>query len=263
MDPQPPPAARAHYVREPAPWVGGCSDIGRRHHTNQDALAIAVRTGPTPAALLAVADGVSTARGSERASMVATDAVVAALLEHRPHGAGTDDALVGAFAAAHRAVLADDDEPSACTLIVASVDDGVIAVASVGDSRAYWLGDDGAARQLSTDDSMAQARILLGMSRDEAERSIQAHALTKWLGRQSTDATPSLLRYRPEGPGWLVLCSDGLWNYASPPEAMGSLIAELAPLAAGPGALAEALARWANEQGGKDNITVIVARMAA
>ena len=258
---QPPPAARAHYVREPAPWVGGCSDIGLRHHTNQDALAIAVRTQPTPAAVIAVADGVSTARGSERASMVAADTVVAALLDQRTVDAEVEDAFAGAFAAANQAVLADGESPSACTLIAASVDDGSITVGSVGDSRAYWLGDDGAAHQLSTDDSMAQARILLGMSRDEAERSIQAHALTKWLGRQSTDATPSLVRYRPVGAGWLLLCSDGLWNYASEPEALASLVAELAPGATGPGTLAEALTAWANAQGGKDNVTVVLARI--
>ncbi len=256
-----PPTARAHYVREPAPWVGGCSDIGRRHHTNQDALAIAVRTGPNPAAVIAVADGVSTAQGSERASMVAADTVVAALLDQRTAGAGVEDAFAGAFAAANEAVLAAHDAPSACTLIAAAVDDGSITVGSVGDSRAYWVGDDGAAHQLSTDDSMAQARMLLGMSRDEAERSIQAHALTKWLGRQSTDATPSLVRYRPDGPGWLLLCSDGLWNYASEPEALASLVAELAPRSTGPGDLAEALTVWANGQGGRDNVTVILARI--
>ncbi|MHA6511929.1 PP2C family protein-serine/threonine phosphatase [Tessaracoccus sp. Z1128] len=255
MDAHPQHSARAHYVREPAHWVGGASDTGRRHATNQDAMAMAVRPEPPPSAVLAVADGVSTARGSERASLVAVDTVVAALID--PPGVAVEEA----FARANRAILEGREDPSACTLITATIESGLVTVANVGDSRAYWLGDDGEARLLSTDDSMAQARMLLGMTRDEAERSRQAHALTKWLGRQSTDVTPSVTSHRPAGAGWLLLCTDGLWNYASAPEVLHGVVAALSPTCAGPGALAEALTVWANEQGGKDNVTVIVARL--
>lgn len=247
-------------MREPAPWVGGCSDAGLRHPTNQDAMSIAVRSDPSPAAVLAVADGVSTARGSELASVLAADTAVEVLVRRRASGSIEASAFVEAFAEANRAVVAAHEEPSACTLIAATVEDGLITVANVGDSRAYWLGDDAVSTQLSTDDSLAEARIQFGMTREEAERSIQAHAITKWLGRQATDVTPSLVTLRPTCGGWLLLCTDGLWNYASSPEAMARLVAAKSAVK-GVGALAEQLALWANDQGGRDNVTVILVRL--
>ena len=64
------------------------------------------------------------------------------------------------------------------------------------------------------------------------------------------------------GPGWLLVCSDGLWNYASEPAHLQDLISRLTgAVGAGPLTLAEALVRWSNEQGGKDNISVALARL--
>lgn len=256
-----PRSERAHYVRTPAPWVAGCSDTGQRHRTNQDAMCLAVRAEPRPEAMLAIADGVTTAEGSEVASLVAAETAVAHLIYKAGEGVAANIAFVQAFAAANDEVLAAADEPSACTLLAAMVQPGLIAVGNVGDSRAYWLGDDGATELLSTDDSMAQARIMLGMSRDQAEQSMQAHAITKWLGRQSTNVTPSVITIQPQTNGWLLLCTDGLWNYASSPEDMSALFSAHLAQAADPGALSESLVAWANAQGGKDNITVVVARL--
>lgn len=252
---------RAHYLRAPAPWVAGCSDIGQRHRTNQDALCIAARNEPPKEAVLALADGVSTAFGSEMASLVAAEAVVQHLVAGCEAGTPLEVSFVRAFDAANGEVLAAADEPSACTLIAAVVQPGTIAIGNVGDTRAYWLGDDGSCEQLSTDDSMAQARIMLGMSRSEAERSSQAHAITKWLGREATDVRPSMITIQPPGDGWLLLCSDGLWNYASSPEQMARVFHQSAGLHPDPAPLVEALVAWANEQGGHDNITAVVARI--
>ncbi|MDO5676666.1 MAG: PP2C family protein-serine/threonine phosphatase [Propionibacteriaceae bacterium] len=262
-EPSPTRSERAHYVRVPAPWVAACSDMGQRHPTNQDALCLAVRNHATQEAVLAVADGVTTAEGSELASLVAAETVVAHVIRLVEQGTAPHEAMVEGFAAAHDGVLEAADEPSACTLIAAMVQPGIITVANVGDSRAYWLGDDGSSELLSTDDSMAQARMMLGMSRDDAEQSRQAHAITKWLGRQATNVTPSLSTTQPSTNGWLLLCSDGLWNYASSPEAMAEVFTRHAERTADPAALAEALIGWANAQGGKDNITAVVARIEA
>lgn len=237
--------------------------MGRRHHTNQDALCLAVRSTPPQAAVLAISDGVTTAEGSEVASLLAAETVVASLTGQSDADAPIKERMVDAFKAAHEAVMADRDAPSACTLLTAYVDDRVITVGNIGDSRAYWIGDDGAASLLSTDDSMAQARIMLGMSREAAEQSSQAHALTKWLGRQATDVTPSVVTVEPTKPGWLILCSDGLWNYVSSPEAMQAVVQGQLERGGKPNQLAEGLVAWANEQGGRDNITVVAARFMA
>lgn len=255
---------RAHYTRMPAAWVAGCSDVGLRHSSNQDALCIAVRDmADDRTALIAVADGVSTAAGSEIASSVAVEYCVSALQDRLAQGLPENVAFVQAFSEAHRHVLeaAVAGEPSACTLIAAYVRTGSVSIANIGDSRAYWMSDDGTCTLLSTDDSMAQARILLGMPREEAEQSTQAHAITKWLGRNANDVSPTIREFVPRTTGWLLLCSDGLWNYASSPEAMGALVQQTLGEHPIPRDATEAMVAWAIEQGGRDNITVTLARV--
>lgn len=259
----PTPSQRSHFTRSPAPWLAGTSDVGQKHRSNQDALFLAARDQPDRTALIAVSDGVSTALGSEVASLVASEAAVQLVKEALATGTTPDAAFTSAFEAAHRAVIAatqPGDEPSACTLILALLQPGSITVGNIGDSRAYWLGDDGSARLLSTDDSMAQARIMLGMSREEAERSAQAHSITKWLGRDAGDVTPSIMNHTPTTNGWLLLCSDGLWNYASSVEEMSELVSGVVAHHGSPPHITEALVEWANAQGGRDNITAALAR---
>ena len=56
----------------------------------------------------------------------------------------------------------------------------------------------------------------MGVPREEAENGPQAHAITRWLGRDTPTTvpkTPGCTRIAEDG--WLVVCSDGLWNYAS------------------------------------------------
>ncbi len=258
-DPSP---IRNHYTVVPAPWVAGCSDIGTRHRTNQDALCLAASPAPASRAVLVVSDGVSTAAGAEQASLVASEEACSVLMRAHAAGAAMADAFNSAFIQAHQAVVTEGtaDEPAACTLVAATVGDGLIRVGNIGDSRAYWVGDDGVSCLMTQDDSMAQARMLLGMSREEAEHSVQAHSITRWLGRNATDLAPTLVEFSPESSGWLIVCTDGLWNYASSPEELSSVVRKAQRQNSGAAALAEALVAWAISCGGRDNITVAVAR---
>ena len=137
----------------------------------------------------------------------------------------------------------------------------LVAHANIGDSRVYWLPDAGPAVQLTVDDSAAEQQIEAGVPREVAETSPQAHAITKWLGRDAPDVTPRTGQLTVTGPGWLLACSDGLWNYASEPAAMAAQVA--AAQTDEPLALATALVAFANAQGGRDNITAAVARVGA
>lgn len=261
-DGQPERSERAHYARTPAPWVAGCSDIGLKHLTNQDAMALAAKPGPEREAVLVVADGVSTALGAEDASLAASEAACSHLTSGLQDDVGLNISLVQAFSVANDAVVqaAKGDEPSACTLVAAVIRPGQIAVGNVGDSRAYWIGDDQSCNLLTTDDSMAQARIMLGMSRAEAEQSSQAHSITKWLGRDATDVTPSVTTLQPSGNGWLMVCTDGLWNYASSPQDLFTVFDGIRQGTNEPAGIAEELVEWARAKGGRDNITVALAR---
>jgi serine/threonine protein phosphatase PrpC len=146
--------------------------------------------------------------------------------------------------------------------VAAVVERGRIVVGVVGDSRAYWFPDSGAALLLTVDDSWAAEQIAAGVPRAQAESGPQAHAITRWLGVDAPDHTPRVTTTPVDAPGWLVVCTDGLWNYCSPPEDLAALVRRTAAAAAGkPSATASALVDWANGEGGRDNITVVLARL--
>jgi serine/threonine protein phosphatase PrpC len=193
----------------------------------------------------------------------------------RPAGMGTPEsrsaaiagALEAAALAADRAVrestVAGGTDSPSCTF-AAGVLDGSLAVwGLVGDSRVYWIPDAGEPRQLGVDDSVAEERIAAGTARELAESGPQGHAITRWLGADSPDATARTGSIAVEGPGWLLVCSDGLWNYASEAAALRDVVARTVVDASSPRPLAEALVAWACEQGGRDNISVALARHGA
>jgi serine/threonine protein phosphatase PrpC len=270
------PTERDHYTEHPASWVAACCDRGVRHHRNEDATAVAAEPAPGSRAVLVVCDGVSTSLDSDVASLAAARTARDVLVAHRPAGLGTPvsrvaavaGAIVKAAAAANSAVI-DKTAPgsanaASCTFAAAVVEADLVVFGNIGDSRIYWLPDHGSSSdpaELSVDDSVAQARIAMGTPRDEAENGPQAHAITKWLGRDSPDFTPRTGSILVKSPGWVLVCSDGLWNYASEAAALQSLIAELSTPDSDPLTLALALVNWANGKGGKDNVSVALARV--
>ncbi|MGH8932776.1 MAG: PP2C family protein-serine/threonine phosphatase [Egibacteraceae bacterium] len=147
----------------------------------------------------------------------------------------------------------------ACTYISAVVTAGTVTVGWVGDSRAYWIVSDPAtlSRRLTVDDSWVAEMVASGvLSQAEAESGPLAHAITAWLGVDAGDVLPHVMELTPEGPGLVVVCSDGLWNYLDTAEMVGAAIpagAAEAPLAA-----ARELVRVALQAGGHDNVTVAV-----
>jgi serine/threonine protein phosphatase PrpC len=277
----PPPDPRFHVRDAPAAWVGGVCDIGKRHTRNEDAMALRATEPAGSRAVLVVCDGVSMATDSHIASLAAANAARSVLDQPFPKGVGTADAwaaaagraLTVAVTEANDAVsdTVDDDvtNPPSCTFAAAVVEDGVIVAGNVGDSRVYWLpdSDDEPATQLGRDDSYAQEQMANGVERVTAENGPHAHSITRWLGKDSPDdLTPHLTTLTPTGPtgGWLMVCSDGLWNYCSEAEDLRALLRERqARVGDEPVVLAQALVDFANERGGRDNITVALARLAA
>jgi serine/threonine protein phosphatase PrpC len=271
------PTERDHYTERPAAWVAACCDRGLRHQRNEDAIAVAAEAIPGSRAVLVVCDGVSTSLDSDVASLAAARAARDVLVAHKPVGLGTpasriaamSSAVVRAAASANTAVV-DNTAPgsenaASCTFAAAVVENGLVVFGNVGDSRIYWIPDRGSSgdpAELSVDDSVAQARIAMGIPREEAENGPQAHAITKWLGRDSPDFSPRTGSLAVESPGWVLVCSDGLWNYASEATAIQSLVFDLCPQGSDPLELAVALIDWANARGGKDNISVALARIA-
>ncbi|QTE31412.1 protein phosphatase 2C domain-containing protein [Pengzhenrongella sicca] len=269
------PVPRDHLVEQPQPWVGAVSDRGVRHRRNEDAMATAADEAPGGRAILVVCDGVSSSENSDVASLAAARAAREVLVHSRAQGLGTDSTLLAVLSdrieaaadAASRAVAqstaADHGaSPPSCTFVAAVVERDRIVAGVVGDSRAYWFPDGGEPLALTVDDSWSAEQMALGVPRAEAESGPHAHAITRWLGVDAPDHTPRITTAAVTSPGWLLVCSDGLWNYCSAADDLEALLRRTAADAAGePLATASALVDWANAQGGHDNITVALARL--
>lgn len=258
------PDPRHHFSSAPAPHVAAVCDRGVRHTTNEDAMAVWGDPEDSTRAALVVCDGVSSAPRSDEASLAAADAALTALTD--PAGSA-EERLIRATDAAAAAVaeVAGEDVPAdggpSCTFVAGIVEDGHLTVGSVGDSRAYWLPDDGQPLRLTTDDSMAEEQIQGGLSRAEAEAGPLGHTITRWLGPDAPDHRPHLSTQDVSAAGWVLLCSDGLWNYASEADDLAAVVRdEHQRVGDDPLALAQALVTWANGRGGADNVTVALAR---
>ncbi|MFD0502544.1 PP2C family protein-serine/threonine phosphatase [Streptomyces chiangmaiensis] len=138
------------------------------------------------------------------------------------------------------ALAASEDTAPACTFVAGVAGPGGVWSAWVGDSRAYWLPDEGPGMTLTED---ATGRH---------------DALTAWLGRDAGPVTPHVRGYRPLVPGRLLLCTDGLWRYLPDAARLRAALGRHGPDAR---ADARALVGHALDAGGRDNVTAAVIRV--
>ncbi|MFF8434442.1 protein phosphatase 2C domain-containing protein [Streptomyces bacillaris] len=266
------PRERDHVEQELGS-VAAVSDRGLRHHRNEDSFAVSSTALPdgSPAVVAIVCDGVSSASRPDEASAAAASAANEALLESLPRGTHPQQAMHEAIVAAAEAVNALAQDPSgaaeheahrrqnapACTLVGAIMAGGLLVVGWVGDSRVYWVPDDrsGPPARLTEDDSWAAQMVAAGlMNETEAYADERAHAITGWLGADSYELEPHTAAFKPDRPGLVVVCTDGLWNYAESAEEMAAAVppeAHRSPLRG-----AQVLVGHALDGGGHDNVTV-------
>ncbi|MGO4615129.1 PP2C family serine/threonine-protein phosphatase [Nocardia sp. 2YAB30] len=269
------PQARRDRCEADLAAVAVITDRGLVHQRNEDAVAAAVIDGATsgaPAAtVIAVSDGVSTSTQPQVASGAAVRAGVHATVTALAAGQAPTEAIMTGLAAAAQAVrdvdVADGPAPSCtyvCAIVPHAAETTEITIANVGDSRAYWLRAESAegtgnapSQRLSSDDSWAQALVDAGaMDERAAMNDPRAHTLIRWLGADSPPmpwADNCVRTIRTAGPGVLLLCSDGLWNYLPAPAALAGPATAAAPMTA-----ARGLVEFALRSGGGDNITVAV-----
>ncbi|KAA1418594.1 zinc-ribbon domain-containing protein [Nocardioides humilatus] len=269
------PSERDHFREAPSSWVAGVCDKGPKKSRNEDAMALLSSEQPGQRAVLVVLDGVSNLVDSDVASLAGARAAREVLRTPLPAGMGTPQSrdaavtkvMTAAAAAANAAIVAitdpDEPNPASATFTVAVLEGTRVSTAQLGDSRAYWFPDGGPGVQLTVDDSVAQQQIAAGVAKEVAETGEFAHAITKWLGRDAQDIVPSVAFLDIAGPGWLLACSDGLWNYASEPAALAAQIAaaQAAGGPVGPEEMAVHLVGFASAAGGHDNITASLARV--
>ncbi|MFG2015723.1 PP2C family protein-serine/threonine phosphatase [Actinomadura geliboluensis] len=229
------PAYRAH-LETATPTAAAVTDRAGRA-VNADAAAL---TAAGPWTIAAVCDGVSMSPRADRAARVAADTAAAVLAARLP-GALPEHALDEAALRASRAVAAlaaSVHAAPACTYVAAVTGPDGVWASWVGDSRAYWLPDEGPGMALTQDDVDAQ------------------EVLTAWLGADAGDPHPRTRSYRPQGAGHVLLCTDGLWRHLSDPAALRAHLGGHTPLDG-----ARALVQYALDEGTRDNTTALVIRV--
>lgn len=242
--------------------AAGVSDRGHARGRNEDALFLATPGHRAIAAV--VCDGVGMAADGDIAAQVAADTAGRALLDvvsgfSDRLVAGTSRAI-GAAAAAVAALprVGDRGVPApASTLVCVACRRTEVAIGSVGDSRAYWLGPDGA-RVLTQDDTWAHYEAQAGrLSAGEIAADPRSEDIVSWIGAGTPLRRPHITVLRPREPGLVIICSDGLWRHLPTVSDLVSVVADSGIM---PPALraARALTRLALAAGGQDNVTVAV-----
>ncbi len=239
----------------------GVSDRGIRHDQNEDFLALQPVNG-NQTSILVVCDGVSSSEQPEVASKIVAESICQSLAS-RKLGDHPDSAMKLAFATAYTSVCkialekVGNSEPSSTTVVAAIVENGVATIGWLGDSRAYWISEH-SYQQLTTDHSWLTEVVAAGeMTATEAGKSPYAHAITRWVGADAADtAAPDIVTFTIPGAGYLLLCTDGLWNYTPQPQKLANLVQKSSNAEAVN--IARTLVEFALHCGGHDNITVAV-----
>ncbi len=256
--------------------VYGCSDVGRTRDHNEDAFVVADLATAAPiafqqdytempgdhGAMFMVADGMGGAAAGEIASSMAVDVVLRELQSRWVGATPEPDAFAKALLSAtstanDRIHLFAKDHPEyrgmGTTATVAGILGDTLYIAQVGDSRAYLIRN-GLARQLTKDQSLMQRLIEAGeITVEEAEVSERRNIILQALGPEAVvkvDITHQPLRRGDT----LVLCSDGLSGLVRDREIAQAVLEEPDLRSVCLRLIAEA-----NERGGPDNITVVIA----
>ena len=207
--------------------------------------------------LVAVSDGLGGHAAGEVASAISVDALFEGATKEAAPGLDEEARLRGivSWASRHVRKVGEriDRRGMGATLTAIFFHRAGSYVAQIGDSRAYRIRD-GEITQLTRDQSYVQALVDRGMlTPEEAEHSPQKNLVMQVMG-QSKDVSAAVEKLEIEPGDRYLLCSDGLSNSINDDE-----ILRFASEPATPDQACDALIAKANEAGGRDNITVVLA----
>jgi PPM family protein phosphatase len=225
------------------------TDTGRQRRDNEDS---AFARAP----VFVVADGMGGAQAGEVASRIAVEAFEQGL----PESGSPEERLANRVREANAQIYersrADRGRAGmGTTLTAAYVDDTHVAIAHVGDSRAY-LFRDGTLQRLTQDHSLVDELVRRGkLTEEQAAEHPQRSIITRALGPEP-DVEVDTWTYPARAGDVVLLCSDGLTSMISEERVRVILAAHDNLDEAG-----DELIREANEAGGRDNITVVLFRL--
>ena len=225
------------------------TDTGRQRRANEDALL-------SRSPLFVVADGMGGAQAGEVASQIAVEAFKRGLRDSLEPEAALAELTREANARIHELSHSHTEQAGMGTTLTAMyVGEQDVAIAHVGDSRAYCLRD-GELIRLTDDHSLVDELMRQGrLTPEEAEEHPQRSVITRALGPEGTVEVDTRSFHARAGDVYL-LCSDGLTTMVSERELTRVLREHRQLRGAG-----EALIAAANAAGGRDNITVLLVRL--
>jgi len=228
--------------------IAAVTDAGRRRRHNEDAY---VCEPP----LFAVADGMGGAQAGEIASRLAAAALRRPVQSDVGEG---KEHVVSLIQEANRRVYeaaAEDESVSGMgtTMTAAVAEDDAVWIGHVGDSRAYLVRE-GRLEQLTEDHSLVAELVRSGkLSPEEAEAHPQRSVITRALGTES-DVDVDVFSVQPQPGDLFMLCSDGLTSMLGDEAILHILERERDVVQRAAKRLVDA----ANDEGGEDNITVVL-----
>ena len=247
--------------------LGVRSDVGLVRTNNEDHFAVDPELN-----LFILCDGM----GGQAAGEVASRMGVELIMDHvrKAHGnshvdmegmyqevfSAQSNRLASGIRLSNRAIFeaaskGDSVSGMGSTVVAVQVSGNVMSVANVGDSRVYLLRN-GELRQLTEDHSLVREQVRQGLiSAEEAERSELSNVILRALGAEPA-VEVDLDEVWVGANDQVLLCSDGLNRMV--PDAEIAKVLSSAPTAQD---AADRLVELANEKGGEDNTTVIVARL--
>ena len=240
-------------------WI---SDVGTGRDNNEDSVGALVPDADAP--VFVVADGMGGHAAGEVASRLAVEAVLggwagsAGSAGHQRIRTAARSANVAVFDAsqdAHRRGMGS-------TLTALTLSGREVAIAHVGDSRAYLIRE-GQASQLTADHSRVGEMLRMRLiTAEQAATHPMRSMLTRSLGSEPV-LQVDLIRQPAEVGDAFLLCSDGLWDSVSRGEIAGAISGEEAGEPPSPAQAAAALVELALKRDAPDNVSVAVIRLLA
>jgi len=233
--------------------IGSYSDVGKEREINEDYFG---SFSGSFGNLLMVCDGIGGHKGGEIASRLAIE-TVSNYFEKLNGNYDISEEINKSLEAANTSIILKAKDPElsdmGSTVVLALVKNGLVYYSSLGDSRIYKISDE-AIEQITKDNSLVQQMVDSNIiTENEAKIHPKKNVITKALGTND-ELQPEIYEpFKLKLNDKLILCSDGLTVHVDAEE-----IFELSKNNA-PQEAAQKLVGIANERGGTDNITVLIA----
>lgn len=231
------------------------TDTGRVRSMNQDYIYASPEKVGTLPNLFMVADGMGGRKAGDFASRYMVENLVV-YFGRQGQGSpvmqlkeGIDAVNKGLF---EESMGNEELQGMGCTLVAAVVEDDVLYVANVGDSRLYLI-HEGAIRQVTRDHSYVEEMVAMGqMKRGSEDYLSRKNIITRAMGIERS-VEPDFFEIELAEGDYVLLCSDGLSNMVGD--------GDIKRIVTGKGSLrqkAQELIEEANRRGGTDNIAVVL-----